>query len=137
MSFSGDSCLSTLKASVALKENTASLVEETLKNDDLQMTIRAVREVAVIATEVRQMLAQCDSMKGPALEAFKGWGAMFENRPTFDMKIFKGVKANYKAIQGDIKEALEQVEQGNYAGAGETLAKMESRIVDFNIPARK
>ena len=57
MSFSGDACLSTLEASGALKENTASLVEETLKNDDLQMTIRAVREVAVIATEVRKMLA--------------------------------------------------------------------------------
>ena len=136
-SFKADACLQGVTFSEALLSNTASLITETIQNDDLQMTIRAVREVAVIAVELRQILAQCDSQKTPALEAFKTWGSIFENRPAFDMKIFKGVKANYKQIQADIKNAWDLVEAGNYAAAGETLAKMESLVLDFSIPARK
>ena len=135
-SFKADACLQGVTFSEALLTNTASLISETIQNDDLQMTIRAVREVAVIAVELRQILTQCETQKTPALEAFKTWGAIFENRPAFDMKIFKGVKANFKQIQADIKEAWDLVEAGNFAGAGETLAKMESLVVDFQIPAR-
>ena len=87
--------------------------------------------------ELKQILNECETQQTPALEAFKKWGALFENRPAFDMKIFKGVKANFKQIQADIKQSWDLVEAGDFAKAGETLAKMESLVVDFKIPARK
>ena len=46
------------------------------------------------------------------------------------MKIFKGVKINFKAISASIKIVLELINQGNFFGAGETLAKMETLVID-------
>ena len=101
--FKADACLQGAEHTETLSTKTASLVTETLQNDDLQMTIRAVREVAEIAVELKRMLTHCETQQTPAIETFKSWSSLFENRPAFDLKIVKGVKSNYKALQGDIK----------------------------------
>ena len=53
------------------------------------------------------------------------------------MKIFKGVKNHHKDIQAIIKNAAELVSQENYVKAGEELAKMETFIVEFAVPAKR
>ena len=51
-SFKADSCLQGLSIGEKLATNVVSLIFITLKTDDLQMTIRAVREVGEIALEL-------------------------------------------------------------------------------------
>ncbi len=96
------------------------------------MTIRAVREVGAISIELEKMLIQCESQNTTsAYDVFKKWNSLFANRPAFDFKIFKSVQKNYRAIQAEIKAALESVEDKDFAGAGSALARMESYIVEF------
>ncbi len=82
----------------ALTSTLSKLVSQTLQNDDLQMTIRAVREIAQLSQALELFITSCKLPSSPAIEAFKQWNSNFNNKAAFDFKIFKGVKKNFRAL---------------------------------------
>ena len=66
--------------------------------------------------------------------ALRQWNTAsnFGNKPAFDFKVFKGVKKNFRAIQGEIKRTRAKIAQGFFIEIGSSLVKIQEFVVFYS-----
>ena len=68
---SENTCLTESSLREELISTIQKLVSQTLQNDDLQMAIRAVREIAELSQAFELYISSCKLPASPAIEAFR------------------------------------------------------------------